>query len=372
MIIYRIYHRETGKSYIGQSVTSFRRRYSGGRWWEQTTNPLLFNAAQKYGHHAFDVEILEKDITDIAQLNKLEHFYAQRFNAYIPNGFNLKNCGDNRLLSPESIEKIRANHSRPFRVRRIDTWEIVEGVNLAAFCRTHGLSNSQMKYIVKHPEKYRTHKGFCSVSLTREQLDNPKLGERVGKRYYLQHKDGRTLVVSNIRQTIQEYGFTLASFLRLLDKKQLEYQGWRLQERLDEVSKCERHFTLRAPTGEIISGIGIGNFCKKNNLRPQAIGAVLAKRQLSHRGWKLPETTDETIISRRCLKILSLDLIDPTGQTIHIDNLRLFCHQNNLPYEPFYWLAKEKTSEVLGWKRIGGPPKHKCKGWKQIKAQTPT
>ena len=34
MIIYRIVNKLNGKSYIGQSVFNFNKRYKGGRWWE--------------------------------------------------------------------------------------------------------------------------------------------------------------------------------------------------------------------------------------------------------------------------------------------------------------------------------------------------
>jgi hypothetical protein len=49
MIIYRIFNKINGKSYIGQSVVSFNKRYKGGDWLKYTHNQILKNSVNKYG-----------------------------------------------------------------------------------------------------------------------------------------------------------------------------------------------------------------------------------------------------------------------------------------------------------------------------------
>jgi len=82
MIIYRIFNKINGKSYIGQSVVSFNKRYRGD-WVKYTHNLILKNAVNKYGIENFDFEIIEDNIKDIDELNKLEIKYAEKYNTYI-------------------------------------------------------------------------------------------------------------------------------------------------------------------------------------------------------------------------------------------------------------------------------------------------
>lgn len=101
MIIYRIYNKVNSKCYIGQSVNSFNERYRGGKWWEHTHNEILINSIHKYGIDSFDFEILEENVETIEKLNDLEKLYAQKFNSYRPNGYNIRGCGDNRFVDDE-------------------------------------------------------------------------------------------------------------------------------------------------------------------------------------------------------------------------------------------------------------------------------
>ena len=65
MIIYRIFNKINGKSYIGQSIFNFNKRYRGSDWLKYTHNPILKNSVNKYGVDNFDFEIIEDDVKDI-------------------------------------------------------------------------------------------------------------------------------------------------------------------------------------------------------------------------------------------------------------------------------------------------------------------
>lgn len=101
MIIYRIINNKSGKSYIGQSVNDFNKRYKGGKWWLYTHNIILKNSVIKNGIENFTVEIIENNVSSIEELNKLESHYADLYNTYRPNGYNIKGCGDNKYADEE-------------------------------------------------------------------------------------------------------------------------------------------------------------------------------------------------------------------------------------------------------------------------------
>lgn len=100
MIIYRIFNKINNKSYIGQSVVSFNKRYRGN-WLKYTHNPILKNSVNKYGIYNFDFEIIEDNVKDIDELNKLEIKYAEKYNTYRPNGYNIRGCGNNKFVDDE-------------------------------------------------------------------------------------------------------------------------------------------------------------------------------------------------------------------------------------------------------------------------------
>jgi len=98
MIIYRIFNKINKKSYIGQSVNGFGFRYKGSKWWKYTHNEILKNSIKKHGLENFDFEILDKDVSSIDELNRLESYYAEKFDSYRPNGYNIRGCGDNKFV----------------------------------------------------------------------------------------------------------------------------------------------------------------------------------------------------------------------------------------------------------------------------------
>ena len=105
-VIYRIYHKESMKSYIGKSV-EFDKRI-GAHLNGYGNAPVLRNAIQKHGKDVFHVDILESGIPE-PQLSKMEILHIRFFNSKIPNGYNLTDGGEGvsgRKLSREARRKI--------------------------------------------------------------------------------------------------------------------------------------------------------------------------------------------------------------------------------------------------------------------------
>lgn len=89
------------KGYIGQtgnlsSRESHHRLPSSG-W------VAFRNAIKKYGWNTFARSILAEQLT-IEESNKLEEKFIAELNTLVPNGYNIKNGGNNKLL-PESIKQ---------------------------------------------------------------------------------------------------------------------------------------------------------------------------------------------------------------------------------------------------------------------------
>ena len=83
--IYKITNTITGKSYIGHSKDILR-RWAQHRFDAKTKELPLYRAIRKYGIENFDFSILEE--CKIKDLSVREDYYVNKFNSYIPNGYN--------------------------------------------------------------------------------------------------------------------------------------------------------------------------------------------------------------------------------------------------------------------------------------------
>ncbi len=86
------YTSPSGKSYIGQTITSLYNRAGGSRGKTYIKCPVFYNAIIKYGFSNFDVEILVE--APISQLNILEKKYIEIFNTLVPDGYNIQEGGE--------------------------------------------------------------------------------------------------------------------------------------------------------------------------------------------------------------------------------------------------------------------------------------
>lgn len=109
MIIYRIFNKINNKSYIGQSINDFNKRYKGNKWWKHTHNIILKNSINKYGLENFEFELLEENVENIDKLNELEIYYAEKYNSYRPTGYNIRGCGDNKFVD-DDLKKHLSKH----------------------------------------------------------------------------------------------------------------------------------------------------------------------------------------------------------------------------------------------------------------------
>lgn len=94
--IYKITNLINGKSYIGHSKHILQ-RWTQHRYDSKTKQLPLYRAIRKYGIENFKFEILEE--CKIENLSKLEDYYINKYNTYIPKGYNY-NKYDSSLIIP--------------------------------------------------------------------------------------------------------------------------------------------------------------------------------------------------------------------------------------------------------------------------------
>lgn len=103
-VIYKITNKVNNKTYIGQTIEGFDRRYSYNIF-KNTHNKHLKNSIEKYGIENFDI----CKIFDIAfskeELDIKENLYIEQFNS-IKNGYNKREGGSKGKLSEETKQKL--------------------------------------------------------------------------------------------------------------------------------------------------------------------------------------------------------------------------------------------------------------------------
>src|SRR3990167_2217446 len=360
MIIYRIYNKINGKSYIGQTVhKTFNSRYSGGKWWDNTDNPALINAYKKYGPNSFEIIILEQNLESIDKLNELEIFYADKFNTYSPNGYNLRGCGNNRRLLPYQIELIKNVKSKTYFLRKIDTWEIIEINNLNEFCRKNNLDNASLRNMIKKTDGVIVSQGYCLPSTTKQEVDEKDVRKFKNKIFELIDENGQIHRITYLKEFMRQHNLEKGCTYKLLNGQMLYYKGFRLPNRVKEQPRGHSNFEIMSPEGKLYKGTNITAFCEEQNLKYHGILKVINKQTLEYQGWKLPETTTEMLLLKGRKNKYSTILISPQDEEFIVDNLYLFCIKKNLNYNNIYSLYKGLTKTCRGWYIKGSKPSYK-------------
>lgn len=152
MHVYKFTHKESGKSYIGQTIQDpNQRRLEHIADSKYTTKEYHFhNALRKYGVDSFVFEVIA-EASSLDQLNALEAFYADKFDCY-QNGYNIRKAGGNKLHSDESKHRMSIAQQAAHARRRAENGGIEKHSNPRSHKGKTGqweLTNDQKK---KHSE----------------------------------------------------------------------------------------------------------------------------------------------------------------------------------------------------------------------------
>lgn len=95
----------SGKIYIGQTIDLVKRlnKYKSSNCKQQ---PKIFNSIKKYGWELHTFEIIEEVSNNRVFLNEREKFWIEHFDC-MNNGLNCTGGADSKVISLETIEKIR-------------------------------------------------------------------------------------------------------------------------------------------------------------------------------------------------------------------------------------------------------------------------
>ena len=108
--VYCITHIASGKQYVGQTIYSLEKRWSGHRKSAERGMACryLHNAINKYGGQAFVCEQLcEADSEQ--QLHALERAWIKMLDSIVPKGYNLTDGGQGGKHHPETRQKMSAS-----------------------------------------------------------------------------------------------------------------------------------------------------------------------------------------------------------------------------------------------------------------------
>jgi group I intron endonuclease len=87
-VVYKIYNSINDKIYIGSTKLALKIRWNGHRFYaKKQVQSLLYIDINSMGIDNFFIEIIEE--CDISILKERELFWAQEFNSFHPNGYNI-------------------------------------------------------------------------------------------------------------------------------------------------------------------------------------------------------------------------------------------------------------------------------------------
>jgi len=157
--IYRITHKESFKSYIGQTITSLEKR-----WKEHVKSGskcrYLSHALKKYGENAFELKLI--CICFDEDLDRFEQEYIKKYNTLAPNGYNLREGGNGGKLHQDTKNKISDTLKDKYAKQKIKPTKAFLGKKLTAEHRAkisqsgRGLIRSEgtVRKITENSKKY--------------------------------------------------------------------------------------------------------------------------------------------------------------------------------------------------------------------------
>ena len=152
--IYRIEHKETGKSYVGLSIDIFKRWKEHSNFWQAKAKwSVIKQALHKHGLENFTFTILEECSKE--ELNDREIHWIKELDTQAPNGYNMTAGGGG---CPDPSAEVRAKLSKAAK-ERIVTDKTKQILSLAH----QGQISHQRKIVVINDKEY--------VSLTEAAKD---------------------------------------------------------------------------------------------------------------------------------------------------------------------------------------------------------
>lgn len=281
-IIYAIINDYDGKTYIGQSRMTFKKRY-GSAWWRSTSNLPLQRTLKYAEPQDFKIYILEHSIEDRDRLNEREKFYADTLNAYCPNGYNVRECGeDSEMRCPIAKDRMRRGREstrKTYEVKHIATNTIVKITFVKGWCQENGIDERRLRHMLA---------GYCATSqgYALAITDTSRFGsdgkwEQKGKKYTIKKiSTGELITFENAHRFCRENGLSKGGMTGLLSGRAKISQGYCMP---DTVIEQSRIYQVTRPDGSTEQFSNLKKFEEDNGICLQ--GMIYGGAKSNRQGW---------------------------------------------------------------------------------------
>lgn len=174
MIVYLITNKLNNKKYVGQTIRPIKERFDDHCHASRAKHMPIAAAIQKYGRDNFAIEIL-CECSSKEELDKMELCFANKFDTFAPNGYNLKAGSGRGAMSLETRKKIsvalkgrKTNNRNPYialAAKLAKEYDLISPsgleihvYNMREHCRKYNLLSSSMSAVVNGKEGH--HKGW--------------------------------------------------------------------------------------------------------------------------------------------------------------------------------------------------------------------
>lgn len=264
------------KSYIGITCDYEQRCYNHQNKSSRCTN--FARAIKKYGWSSFSHEILATGLT-LQSANHFEKFYIKEHKSLSPNGYNLKDGGDNSLYSEESRKRMSE----------------------ARIGEKHTLETKQ--------KIGKSNRGYNNHNFGKFGADNPK-----SKKYLIIDPNGNHKVIVGLFQYCRENNLNGKNMFAVASGKQEHckkyhcenyFDGKYYQEDIDDMgrawnlkmenyakggtgekNKTSKSYIITSPLGDVIIITGLSAFCRDNLLNTGNMSEVANGNRKHHKGYK--------------------------------------------------------------------------------------
>lgn len=127
MHIYKLENKVNGKVYVGQTVqeNAKMRYYSHMADARRGKKSYLLDSIRKHGKDAFDWKVIDS-ATSIDELNQKEQYWLEHYRQQTI-VYNNREAGNNKIHSPESIERMRKAQLKRHRENNVGGWTRIDG-----------------------------------------------------------------------------------------------------------------------------------------------------------------------------------------------------------------------------------------------------
>ena len=340
-IIYKVTNNVNGKIYVGQTIRDLHQRvnehfYTAAR--EKDTSPF-YRAIRKYGRENFIWESVCECFSQ-EDLDEKERLIATKFDAWVPNGYNIRAGFGKGSMSKAERER-RSGQGNPMYGR--------SGDKAPAYGRVGD----------KHPMFGKTH--------SKESVQ--KIIDANSKTYEFLSPEGIFTTIYNMNQFCRENPeLTPSSMLNVYKGKKRHHKGW---IKSGSIRHKNTYYFIN-PLGETVEIHNLKKFCREHpdKLDSSAMMRVYRKEQTNHKGWKClynhssyliskkfgAEQSEETINKKMEKVAKEYCLVSPQGVPTYIKNMSSFCREseNGLGSSAMISVYLGRKPSYKGWTRYKG------------------